>query len=204
MIRSSPNRWVFWQTTSSLLHVRLKTNNKNVFLWSVWKYSTDPQSVCTRFLLVCVQWCERTVQGPKKENEGKRSKLVNHPKTNKKKGIQGRSDQFVYNTSFQDKRRKITIPLVKMMMRTEGQRANEIPRRVEEQRKFMTEAAIVRVMKARKQLKHNSLIAEVSKQLRSRFEPSVKSVKLRIESLIDREYLERVQQGNDRAYKYLA
>ena len=90
------------------------------------------------------------------------------------------------------------------MMRTEGQRANEIPRRVEEQRKFMTEAAIVRVMKARKQLKHNSLIAEVSKQLRSRFEPSVKSVKLRIESLIDREYLERVQQGNDRAYKYLA
>jgi hypothetical protein len=53
------------------------------------------------------------------------------------------------------------------------------------------EAALVRVMKARKTLEHNNLIAEVVKQLTGRFAVEPAFIKKRIESLIEREYLKR-------------
>ena len=65
------------------------------------------------------------------------------------------------------------------------------------------EAAIVRIMKARRVLDHNSVVAEVSQQLSSRFVPNPTVIKKRIESLIEREFLER--DATDRKlYKYLA
>lgn len=68
-----------------------------------------------------------------------------------------------------------------------------IPAPVEEDRRHLVEAAVVRIMKACKGLHHNDLIAEVTKQLSFRFVPSPQFIKKRIESLIDREYLERAQ-----------
>jgi len=65
------------------------------------------------------------------------------------------------------------------------------------------EAAIVRTMKARKTMEHSNLIAEVTKQLSSRFRPNPLIIKKRIESLIEREYLER-SKTNRKLYNYLA
>lgn len=74
---------------------------------------------------------------------------------------------------------------------------------VEEDRKPLVEAAIVRIMKARRVLDHNSIVAEVIQQLSARFSPSPPVIKKRIESLIDRDFLER--DANDRrVYKYVA
>ena len=56
----------------------------------------------------------------------------------------------------------------------------------------------------RKELNHQKLITEVIQQLNSRFLPDVAMVKKRIESLIEREYLERVEQVDRPAYRYLA
>ena len=58
-------------------------------------------------------------------------------------------------------------------------------------------------MKARKALNHNDLIAEVTRQLSVRFTPSPQFVKKRIESLIEREYLER-SNDDHRVYNYVA
>jgi cullin 3 len=58
-------------------------------------------------------------------------------------------------------------------------------------------------MKARKSLHHNDLIAEVSKQLSTRFVPTPQFIKKRIESLIEREYLER-KDDDRRVYQYVA
>jgi cullin 3 len=62
---------------------------------------------------------------------------------------------------------------------------------VDEDRKHEIEAAIVRIMKARKRMQHNVLVTEVTQQLRSRFLPSPMVIKKRIEGLIEREYLAR-------------
>lgn len=75
-------------------------------------------------------------------------------------------------------------------------------KRVEEDRSIAIEAATVRIMKARKTLSHQQLLAEVLAQL-AFFRPDPKLIKKRIESLIDREYLER-DPDNPNTYRYLA
>lgn len=56
----------------------------------------------------------------------------------------------------------------------------------------------------RKKLAHSQLITEVLSQLASRFVPDVNMIKKRIESLIDREYLERIPDSDPPAYGYVA
>jgi cullin 3 len=52
-------------------------------------------------------------------------------------------------------------------------------------------------------MQHNNLIAEVTRQMSGRFTPTPQLIKLRIESLIEREYLQR-SSADRRVYNYLA
>lgn len=52
-------------------------------------------------------------------------------------------------------------------------------------------------------MEHSHLIAEVVRQMTGRFTPSPQLIKLRIESLIERDYLQR-SVNDRRMYHYLA
>lgn len=66
---------------------------------------------------------------------------------------------------------------------------------------FQVDAAIVRIMKTRKKLSHQQLLSEVFSQLRFTAKPA--DLKKRIESLIEREYLERDDEDSN-LYHYVA
>ncbi|KAL5216336.1 hypothetical protein ABZP36_007737 [Zizania latifolia] len=111
-------------------------------------------------------------------------------------------DTFYYNDKFTSKLVKVKIGTVVAQKETEPEKM-ETRQRVEEDRKPHIEAAIVRVMKSRRVLDHNSIITEVTMQLQSRFLPNPLAIKKRIESLIEREFLER-DKVDRRIYRYLA
>ncbi|KAI7748694.1 hypothetical protein M8C21_000343 [Ambrosia artemisiifolia] len=114
----------------------------------------------------------------------------------------GEDDVFSVNDKFSSKFFKVRIGTVVAQKETEPEK-HETRQRVEEDRKPQIEAAIVRIMKARRVLDHNNVITEVIKQLQPRFLANPSEIKKRIESLIERDFLER--DGSDRKlYQYLA
>jgi len=141
------------------------------------------------------------------------------------RGIASDDDTFTFNPDYTSKLKRVRIPLVKetSILKGGGDGANgagaggangsgsaaasamngAVPLKVEEDRRHLVEAAIVRIMKARKALGHNELFAEVTRQLSVRFNPSPQFVKKRIESLLEREYLER-SESDHRLYSYVA
>jgi cullin 3 len=143
-------------------------------------------------------------------------------KGSKGRGITSDEDTFTFNNEYSSKLKKVRIPLVKDTSVARAPDGNggtvavgvaasaaasaadgSVPLPVEEDRRHLVEASIVRIMKARKALGHNELIAEVTRQLSVRFTPAPQFVKKRIESLIEREYLER-SDDDHRYYSYVA
>ena len=73
---------------------------------------------------------------------------------------------------------------------------------VDENRKLYLQAVIVRIMKSRKIIKHNALVQEVNQLVNNRFSPSLQMIKLCIEALIEKQYLERTSSTDE--YSYVA
>ncbi|CBF75050.1 cullin culC [Aspergillus nidulans FGSC A4] len=115
------------------------------------------------------------------------------------------TDKFYFNNDFQSPFMKVRIGVVSggaNKVESQDQR-KETEEKMNNERGGSIEAAIVRIMKQRKTLIHSNLISEVLSQLSARFVPDVNMVKRRIESLIDREYLERVSEDPP-TYGYVA
>ncbi|XP_011310038.1 cullin-3 [Fopius arisanus] len=112
------------------------------------------------------------------------------------------SHYFTVNDSFTSKLHRVKIQTVAAKGESEPER-KETRNKVDEDRKHEIEAAIVRIMKARKRMQHNVLVTEVTQQLRVRFLPSPTIIKKRIEGLIEREYLARTPEDR-KVYTYVA
>lgn len=124
--------------------------------------------------------------------------LIKHPKT---KEIAS-DHTFTINDSFTSKLFRVKIQAIACRGESEPER-KETRSKVDEDRKHEIEAAIVRIMKARKQMSHSNLVTEVTEQLRTRFMPSPVIIKKRIEALIEREYLARTD-ADRKTYNYVA
>jgi len=110
-------------------------------------------------------------------------------------------DSFSFNEGFQSDLHKIKIAVVAAKVES-GEERKETRERIDEERKHQTDACIVRIMKDRKNMTHNDLVNEVTRQLATRFQPDPLGIKKRIENLIEREYLERCE--DRKSYNYLA
>jgi len=109
------------------------------------------------------------------------------------------ADVFFFDSSF--KHQLFRIKVNSIQMRENEQENEQTTERVFQDRQYQIDAAIVRIMKARKTLTHSLLISELFQQLKFPLKPP--DLKKRIESLIDREYLER-DASSSSVYRYLA
>uniref|UniRef100_A0A3P8ZG44 Cullin-2 n=1 Tax=Esox lucius TaxID=8010 RepID=A0A3P8ZG44_ESOLU len=125
-------------------------------------------------------------------------KMLNHD--SQKEEIETEST-FSLNMNFASKRTKFKITT--SMQKDTPQEMEQTRSAVDEDRKMYLQAAIVRIMKARKVLRHNALIQEVINQSKARFNPSISMIKKCIEVLIDKQYIERSQSSADE-YSYVA
>ncbi|KAM0886351.1 hypothetical protein ACQ4PT_029754 [Festuca glaucescens] len=107
------------------------------------------------------------------------------------------NDVFEFNSKFTDKMRRIKIPLPPV------DEKKKVVEDVDKDRRYAIDASIVRIMKSRKVLGHQTLVMECVEQLGRMFKPDLQSNKKRIEDLITRDYLERDKE-NPNVYRYLA
>ncbi|BEJ10695.1 hypothetical protein CspHIS471_0101170 [Cutaneotrichosporon sp. HIS471] len=109
-------------------------------------------------------------------------------------------DTYDLNLNFRSK--KIRVQLNHPVKAEQKAEATEVLQAVDEDRKFVYQATIVRIMKARKTMKHQGLIQEVAQSISTKFTPKVSEIKKAIDYLIDKEYLERGDTKD--TYNYLA
>lgn len=109
------------------------------------------------------------------------------------------SDVFTFNLGYTSKQYRVKINAIQMKESVdESRKTNEM---VMQDRQHQIDAAIVRIMKTRKTLGHKLLMNELMTQLR--FPVVASDIKKRVESLIDREYMER-DPSDAQIYNYLA
>ncbi|KAM3519235.1 hypothetical protein NHJ13051_000703 [Beauveria bassiana] len=107
----------------------------------------------------------------------------------------------IFNLNYDFKSKKIRVNLNLGGVKEAKQEEAETNKTIEEDRKLLLQSAIVRIMKARKKMKHSQLVSETINQIRTRFLPKVGDIKKCIEILLDKEYLERL---DDDELGYLA
>ncbi|KAK8915593.1 Cullin [Metarhizium anisopliae BRIP 53293] len=125
---------------------------------------------------------------------GKARVITKHPKGREVKP----TDTFTFNQAFSDPKYRVKINQIQLKETKEENKATH--ERIAQDRRFETQAAIVRIMKSRKSMGHAELVAEVINLTKKRGSVEPASIKKEIESLIEKDYLER----EDNSYTYLA
>ncbi|KAI6147393.1 Cullin-domain-containing protein [Pisolithus tinctorius] len=103
--------------------------------------------------------------------------------------INEESDQYDLNPNFKSK--KIRVNLNQPIKAEVKAESSEVLKTVDEDRKYVIQATIVRIMKARKTMKNQPLIQEI---------PDIKKA---IDTLLEKEYIERVE-GTKDTFAYVA
>jgi len=114
------------------------------------------------------------------------------------------TDEFCYNSRFTSKLNRLKIPTVHAKdIGSDADNSAKIHEAASRDRAYLIDAAIVRIMKARKTMPHRDLMGEVMNQVKHVSRPTPTEIKKRIEGLMEREYLER-DASDKSVYNYLA
>ncbi|OUM69418.1 hypothetical protein PIROE2DRAFT_57463 [Piromyces sp. E2] len=108
------------------------------------------------------------------------------------------SDSFAFNKDFESNSRVLKINSIQAKESLEERKTTR--EKVIKDRQYQIDAAIVRIMKARKTISHPILLSELFKQLKFSITPQ--DIKVRIESLIERDYIKR-DLSNNTIYHYV-
>ncbi|KAK6991786.1 ubiquitin-protein ligase [Favolaschia claudopus] len=115
--------------------------------------------------------------------------------------INDEKEQYDLNPGFKSKKIRVNLNLpIKAEVKAES---SDVLKAVDEDRKYVIQATIVRIMKARKTMKNQALIQEVISQISQRFAPKIPDIKKAIETLLEKEYMERVDGSKD-TFAYVA
>lgn len=101
--------------------------------------------------------------------------ITKHPKGREVKP----TDTFTYNKAFRDEKRRIKINQIQLKETKEENDATH--ERIARDRRFETQAAIVRIMKSRKTMGHSDLVAEVIGMMKTRGPVEPAAIKKEIE-----------------------
>merc|ERR1712150_222993 len=112
-------------------------------------------------------------------------------------------DIFAYNHHFTHNLACIKISQVQQKESNDEEKATDD--RVAQDRQHLTDAAIVRLMKTRRRLRHNELVEQLKElsKVQLRFPVKEKDIKKRVESLISRDFIRR-DQNDSQFYIYVA
>ncbi|KAF8885741.1 Cullin repeat-like-containing domain protein [Infundibulicybe gibba] len=97
--------------------------------------------------------------------------------------INEEKDQYDLNPGFKSKKIRVNLNLpIKAEVKAES---SDVLKAVDEDRKYVIQATIVRIMKARKTMKNQGLIQEVISQISQRFAPKIPDIKKRVDGSKD-------------------
>ncbi|EIN13362.1 Cullin-4B [Punctularia strigosozonata HHB-11173 SS5] len=101
----------------------------------------------------------------------------------------GDKDVFRYNGEFTDPKHKVHISSI--LAQDTPEESKRTQKAIEGERRYIIDAAIVRIMKARKKVKYEQLVTATVDAVKNHFLPDVVDVKKRIEGLVEEEYMRR-------------
>ena len=111
-----------------------------------------------------------------------------------------KEDRYVLNLGFKHNKIKIKMPL---NLGTFQKEESILIKEVEADQRYYLQALVVRIMKSKMMLTHSDLVTLILAETRKRFQPSISLIKSSIESLIEKQYMDRATNDKD-TYLYVS
>ena len=111
-------------------------------------------------------------------------------------------DKLSVNLEYKSNLYRNKIPVMGSKINKETE-TTKVEGKVEDDRRYAIEAAIIKVMKTHKEIDFQSLISNTAMLLRGKFQPDPATIKKRLEQLIERDFIER-DEHDKRIFKYIA